>query len=278
MSGAGVCWSDRVDIFGLRLSAIDLDDATAAVENWIAEGTRNFICVTGVHGVMDSRHDETLRNIHNRAGLVTPDGMPLVWVSRLLGKSRTRQVCGCDLLRRLTAVSAQRGYRQFYYGGAEGVAERLREVLTAAYPGLEVAGTICPPFRPLTPEEDEAVVGEINAARPDIVWVGLSTPKQEHWMAAHLGRLDAPVMIGVGAAFDFLAGNKRRAPMWMRRAGLEWSFRLVAEPRRLWRRYARIVPAFIVLAAGMLIRGALARCLGALARVPSRMWSPGVNR
>jgi N-acetylglucosaminyldiphosphoundecaprenol N-acetyl-beta-D-mannosaminyltransferase len=278
MSGSDVGWHDRLDIFGLHLSAIDLDDAIAAVEGWIGKGAHNFICVTGVHGVMDSRHDATLRNIHNHAGLVTPDGIPLVWLSRLLGKSRTRQVCGCDLMRSLTAVSAQRGYRQFYYGGAEGVAERLKATLTTTHPGLQVVGTFCPPFRDLTSEEDDAAVAAINAARPDVVWVGLSTPKQEYWMAAHLGRLDAPVMIGVGAAFDFLAGTKRRAPVWMRRVGLEWLFRLLAEPRRLWRRYARIVPAFIVLAVGMLIREALQRSIERVSRVSSRMWSAGVNR
>ena len=277
MSGVGAGWQERVDIFGLRLSAIDLDDAIAAVESWVGERSRNFICVTGVHGLMDSRRDANLLDIHNRAGLVTPDGLPLVWISHLLGKGQTRQVCGCDLMRRLTEVSAERGYRQFYYGGADGVAEQLRQRLTADHPGLDVAGTLCPPFRPLTQEEDEAAVAAINAAQPDIVWVGLSTPKQENWMAAHLGRLDAPVMIGVGAAFDFLAGNKRRAPRWMQRIGLEWFYRLVAEPRRLWRRYLRIVPAFLALAALLLSRRALARAFEAAGRVPSRLRSAGAK-
>jgi N-acetylglucosaminyldiphosphoundecaprenol N-acetyl-beta-D-mannosaminyltransferase len=189
--------------------------------------------------------------------MVTPDGMPLVWLSRLLGKHRTERVYGPDLMRKMTAVSSQRGYRQFYYGGSEGVAEKLKQVLVNAHPSLEVAGALCPPFRELTPEEDQAVVDAINAARPHIVWVGLSTPKQEFWMVEHLGRIAAPVMVGVGAAFDFLAGTKRQAPLWMQRNGLEWLFRLCSEPRRLWRRYAYIVPGFTILAVGELVRRAI---------------------
>jgi N-acetylglucosaminyldiphosphoundecaprenol N-acetyl-beta-D-mannosaminyltransferase len=137
------------------------------------------------------------------------------------------------------------GYRHFFYGGGQGVAQRLAERLGSRYPGLSVVGTHTPPFRPLSALEDQAIVREINDAGPDIVWVGLSTPKQEHWMDAHVGRLHAPVLCGVGAAFDFHAGLKKQAPGWMQRAGLEWLFRLGTEPRRLWRRYLRNNPAFI---------------------------------
>ena len=158
--------------------------------------------------------------------MVTPDGMPLVWLAHLFGKRRSERVYGPDLMRKMTAVSQLRGYRQFYYGGAEGVADKLKQALIASHPRLEVAGTLSPTFRDLTPKEDQAVVDAINAARPDIVWVGLSTPKQEFWMASHLGRIEAPVMVGVGAAFDFLAETKRQAPLWMQRNGLEWLFQL----------------------------------------------------
>src|SRR2546430_3248428 len=145
---------------------------------------------------MESRRNQRLRrSIHNDAGMVTPDGMPLVWLLRLLGKGNVDRVYGPDLMRKMTAVSSLRGYRQFYYGGAEGVADRLTQALTAAHPNLEVAGTLCPPFRALTPDEDQADIDAINMARPDIIWVGLSTPKQEFWMANHLGRIEAPVMI-----------------------------------------------------------------------------------
>jgi len=261
---------DRSDILGVQVSAINLADAVATVERWIREGTRNYVCVTSVHGVMESRRDQQLRDIHNRAGLVTPDGMPLVWLSRLLGKSRTEQVCGRDLMRKLTAVSALRGYRQFYYGGAQGVVDQLKQALTTGYPGLTVAGLLCPPFRPLTRAEDDVVVEAINAARPDVVWVGLSTPKQERWMASHLGRIDAPVIIGVGAAFDFLAGTKRQAPVFLQRNGLEWLFRLCLEPRRLWRRYAYIVPGFAVLATGELLRRGILPALWITPRLRSQ--------
>ena len=257
MSPACLPSDNRTDILGVGVNSINLDDAVATIEHWIGERSQNYVCVTGVHGVMESRRNETLRLIHNRAGLVTPDGMPLVWLSRLLGKRGTARVYGPDLMRKMTAVSSLRGYRQFYYGGAEGVAETLKQSLLISHPELQVVGTLCPPFRALTPEEDQAVVDAINAARPDIVWVGLSTPKQEFWMASHLGRVKAPVMVGVGAAFDFLAGTKRQAPLWMQRNGLEWLYRLCSEPRRLWRRYAYIVPGFSLLACGELARRAV---------------------
>ena len=163
--------------------------------------------------------------------------MPLVWLSRARGFGYVNRVYGPDLMLALCERSLSKGYRHFLYGGAPGVPEKLAENLKRRFPGLDVVGTYSPPFRPLTHEEDERVVRMINEAGPDIVWVGLSTPKQERWMAGHIGRLEAPVLIGVGAAFDFHSGVKRQAPRWMQRSGLEWLFRLLTEPRRLWRRY-----------------------------------------
>jgi N-acetylglucosaminyldiphosphoundecaprenol N-acetyl-beta-D-mannosaminyltransferase len=247
----------NVSILGVNVSAIGMQDCTDTIEGWIDAKSQHYVCITGVHGVIESQSDASLRAIHNAAGLVTPDGMPLVWMARRLGYGRTSRVYGPDLMRTLSALSLARGYRHFYYGGGEGVAERLRDALAGACPGLEVVGTITPPFRALTAEEDAAIVDAINTARPDIVWVGLSTPKQERWMAAHVGRIEAPVLIGVGAAFDFLAGDKTQAPAWMQRNGLEWLFRLATEPRRLWRRYLSIVPKFIVLAGAQLVRSRL---------------------
>uniref|UniRef100_Q07KW0 Glycosyl transferase, WecB/TagA/CpsF family n=1 Tax=Rhodopseudomonas palustris (strain BisA53) TaxID=316055 RepID=Q07KW0_RHOP5 len=235
---------DTVGILGVRVSAVDMDRAVECIERWIATGERNYVCVTGAHGVIESRNDARLREIHNAAGLAVPDGMPIVFMANRLGHPNVRRVYGPDLMRRLTAISAVRGYRQYYYGGGPGLAERLADTLRARHPGLVVAGTLSPPFRSLTQSEDEAIVNEIRAAKPDIVWVGLSTPKQEYWMSRQLDRLDGPVLIGVGAAFDFLAGTKRQAPQWMQRAGLEWLYRLASEPRRLWRRYAVVVPTF----------------------------------
>jgi len=259
---------ERADILGVQVSCIDLDDAAGVLERWIRERGRSHVCVTGAHGIMESRGDEDLRRIHNEAGMVTPDGMPVVWLLRLLGR-RAGRVYGPDLMRRLTEISARHGYRQFYYGGEEHVVEQLRSTLERAHPRLVVAGTLSPPFRALTPEEDDAVVEAINAARPDIVWVGLSTPKQERWMAGHRGRIEAPIMIGVGAAFDFLAGAKEQAPGWMQRSGLEWLFRLWSEPRRLWRRYAYIVPGFACLAIGRLAQEAFLSLGHAVQRQPS---------
>jgi len=237
----------RANILGVGVSAINMAMALEIIEGWIERREPHYVCVTGVHGVMESQRDEELRRIHNRAGLVTPDGMPLVWLSRLQSFHHVERVYGPDLMLALCERSVAKGYRHFFYGGAEGVPEQLASVLQKRFPGLQVAGTFSPPFRPLTADEDDRIVQMINAAAPDIVWVGLSTPKQERWMAGHRERLTAPVLIGVGAAFDFLTGRKPQAPRWMQRAGLEWLFRLLTEPRRLWRRYLINNPLFVAL-------------------------------
>ncbi len=236
---------DRVNILGVKVSAITIQDALAVIEERVGDRTPMYICVTGVHGVMECQRDPNLRAIHNASGLAVPDGMPLVWMSHWLGFPKVERVYGPDLMLAASELSARRGYRNLYYGGAPGVANRLAAVLKARHPGLNVVDTICPPFRALTPAEDEEIVATINAARPDIVWVGLSTPAQERWMATHCGRLRAPVLAGVGAAFDFLSGEKPQAPRWMQRRGLEWLFRMATEPRRLTKRYLRNNPAFI---------------------------------
>jgi len=244
---------DRVNILGVHVSAIDMALATDTLEAWIASRRQSYVCITGVHGVMESWRDSDLRAIHNDAGLVTPDGMPLVWMSHRLGFPNVRRVYGPDLMRAMTAISARRGYRNYYFGGKPGTAEALRDALVHQHPALQVVGTHSPPFGNVSPSEDEEIVATINAARPDIVWVGLSTPKQERWMAAHQGRISAPVMVGVGAAFDFLAGQKPQAPAFMQRNGLEWLFRMATEPRRLAGRYIRNNPAFIYLALRQLL-------------------------
>jgi N-acetylglucosaminyldiphosphoundecaprenol N-acetyl-beta-D-mannosaminyltransferase len=259
---------DRINILGVNVSAINLGDAVAVIRRWIREDSHQYVCVSGAHGVMECRRNERLRQIHNESGMVTPDGMPLVWMARLLGSKRVTRVYGPDLMRKVTEISASNGYRQFYYGAAGGTADKLKEALVRAHPGLQVAGTYSPPYRELTPVEDEAVINAINAAHPHILWVGLSTPKQEFWMANHLGKLNVPVMIGVGAAFDFLAGSKRQAPRWMQRRGLEWLFRLLTEPRRLWRRYAFVVPGFAFLAARQLFGQAFRPAPASTSRSP----------
>jgi bacterial polymer biosynthesis proteins, WecB/TagA/CpsF family len=236
----------RVDVLGVGVSAIDMALAVETVDAWIAAGERRYVCVTGVHGIMESQRDPELRAIHNAAGLVTPDGMPLVWLARGAGFRSVDRVYGPDLMLASCEASVARHYRHFLYGGAPGVADRLAERLRARFPGLQIVGTYSPPFRPHITLEDDAVLRDINAAGPDIVWVGLSTPKQEWWMHAHRSHLTASVLIGVGAAFDFHAGVKRQAPRWVQRSGLEWLFRLSQEPRRLWRRYSRNNTRFLL--------------------------------
>lgn len=236
----------RTNVLGVGVSAINIPLAIEVIDQWIAAQTPNYICVTGVHGVMESQSDATLRQIHNAAGLVTPDGMPLVWLSKLAGQHHVDRVYGPDLMLAFCQHSVAKGYRHYLYGSSAAVLAQLSENLHRLAPGINLVGSFSPPFRALSPAEDQAIVDHINAAAPDVVWVGLSTPKQEQWMAAHVGRLAAPVLVGVGAAFDFHAGTKQQAPYWMQRSGLEWFFRLVTEPKRLWKRYLYNNPRFIV--------------------------------
>lgn len=235
----------RVDVLGVGISCVDLPEAVRRIGRWIATGERHYVCVTGMHGVMESRGDPALREIHNRSGMTTPDGMPMVWAGRHC-HARIDRVYGPDLMRAVLDEAQRQGWRSFFLGGAPGVAERLTGRLRTSVPGIAVCGWESPPFRPLTEEEDAELVARINTAAPDILWVGLGTPKQERWMAEHRPALDVPVIVGVGAAFDLLSGTIPQAPRWMQRRGLEWAFRLLAEPRRLWRRYLLNIPRFLV--------------------------------
>lgn len=237
----------RVNILGVGISALNLTQAVNIIDAWIETGERHYVCVTGVHGVMESQRDEQLRQIHNRAGMVTPDGMPLVWLSCSKGYRNVSRVYGPDLMLAVCKRSVSTGARHFLYGGAEGVPERLAGELQSRFPGLRVAGTYSPPFRLLTREEHLACLEKINGSKADILWVGLGTPKQERWMAENVHRVNAAVLIGVGAAFDFIAGLKGQAPLWMQRSGLEWLYRLISEPQRLWRRYLINNPLFILM-------------------------------
>ncbi len=237
----------RENVLGVGVSATNPAGVTELVADWIRRRARHYVCVTGVHGVMESWRSEALRHIHNEAGLVTPDGRPLAWLLRWGGHRGSRQVCGPELMPMLFVAGQDRGWRHFLYGATPATLALLREQLLRTAPDAVIVGDHAPPFRSLTAEEDAASIAAINAAAPDIVWVGLSTPKQELWMAAHRQSLDAPVLIGVGAAFDFNAGLKRRAPPVLRRIGLEWAYRTAQEPRRLAGRYFRNNPAFVAL-------------------------------
>lgn len=236
----------RVDVLGVRVSAIDMQDALSAFRRWIEVRERTYVCVTGVHGVMESQKDPLLRDIHNASGLTTPDGVPMVWCGRLAGAGDMTRVYGPDLMLEICALAAEHGWRMYFYGAAPGVPEELSRRLSARFPGLDVVGTFSPPYRDLTDAERIDIASMIDAASPDIVWVGLSTPKQERWMHEFRPLLEAPVLVGVGAAFDIHAGRLAQAPEWMQRVGLEWFYRLCREPRRLWRRYLSNNPRFVV--------------------------------
>jgi N-acetylglucosaminyldiphosphoundecaprenol N-acetyl-beta-D-mannosaminyltransferase len=233
-----------VDVLGVHVSAIDMSMAVGEIARWIEEGEQHYVCVTGVHGVMESQRDPELRLIHNASGLTTPDGMPMVWAGRRAGATISR-VYGPDLMLAVCALAEERSWSSYLYGGQSHVPELLSAQLRRRFPRLRIVGSYSPPFRPLTPEEDKRVVRAINDAAPDLVWVGLSTPRQERWMASHVGKLDAHALLGVGAAFDIHAGLLPQAPRWMQSHGLEWAYRLFREPRRLWRRYLSNNPRFV---------------------------------
>ncbi|MDR3457322.1 MAG: WecB/TagA/CpsF family glycosyltransferase [Verrucomicrobiae bacterium] len=235
----------RVNVLGVGISVLNLRTALAAIATAVRERRKGYICVTGVHGVMEAQADADFKKILNQAFLCTPDGMPMVWAGKLDGHREMARVYGPDLLLEVCAWSETSGCRHFFYGGAEGVADLLAQKLQAKYPRLQVAGTYTPPFRKLNPDEEKGLAEQLAAARPDILWVGLSTPKQEKFMAEYLPKLAVTLMVGVGAAFDFHSGRVKQAPLWMQRSGLEWLYRLGSEPRRLGRRYLRNNPLFV---------------------------------
>jgi N-acetylglucosaminyldiphosphoundecaprenol N-acetyl-beta-D-mannosaminyltransferase len=239
----------RVNVLGVGVSVVNMDTATRAVHDWIDTGQHHYVCVTGVHGVMESWQSADTRRIHNAAGMVTPDGMPLAWLLRAAGHRNSDRVCGPEWMPRIMIDGQARGDRHFLYGATAETLRRLRQRLLELAPRAQIVGSLAPPFRPLTAAEDSAELDSINACAPDIVWVGLSTPKQERWMAAHRPLLNAAALIGVGAAFDIHADIRKRAPRFIRRTGFEWSWRLLTEPRRLWRRYLVNNPRFVALIA-----------------------------
>jgi len=233
------------DVLGIKVSAIHLSTAVDMTDRWIAARNRGYICVTGVHGVMEAQRDAELLRILNHAFINTPDGMPMSWVGHLQGLSEMDRVCGPDFMAAMCQLSVQRRYRHFLYGGQPGVAELLKEALQRRFPGLQVVGTYTPPFRNLSAAEEEDMLTQVRASKPHILWVGLSTPKQERFMAHYIDRLEVPLLVGVGAAFDYHTGRIRDCPHWIKRAGLQWLHRLVQDPRRLWRRYLLNNPAFV---------------------------------
>jgi N-acetylglucosaminyldiphosphoundecaprenol N-acetyl-beta-D-mannosaminyltransferase len=223
-------------VLGVRVHAVQIPEVVAWMEDVIAaRSVGRFVSATGMHGITEALHDAAFKRVLNEADLVVPDGMPLVWLGRERGFSLRRRVYGPELMDTFCSETGSK-YRHFFYGGAPGVPEQLAATMKLRHQ-IEIAGCWSPPYRALNAAEELQLQKMIVAAAPDVLWVGLSTPKQERWMHAHRDTLPVPLMMGVGAAFDFHTGRVRQAPRWMQENGLEWLFRLVQEPRRLWRRY-----------------------------------------
>lgn len=234
-------------ILGVRIDAINFVDFFDFINNAILKNRKTYIVLTGAHGVIEMQKDKDLLRINNNAGLVTPDGMPEVWLGKLKGYKNIQKICASNIMENVFAKSVECQYRHFLYGGDKGVAEKLKMTLQKKYPGIKIVGTYFPPFRPLTKSEEKLITKKINDSGANIVWCGLGCPKQEKWMAYFRPLLSAPILIGVGAGFDFLSGRKPLAPKVVQYSGLEWLYRLLQEPKRLWKRYSLVVPKFIFL-------------------------------
>lgn len=234
------------EILKTNINVTNMSDTVKYIGEHLEDLRGKYICVSNVHTTVMSYENEEYRKIQNSAAMALPDGAPLSSYSRRKGYKQAQRVTGPDLMLELFAISKEKGYRHYFYGATEETLQSMRKVIERDYPGLEIAGMYAPPFRTLTPEEDEQVVARINASAPDFVWVGLGAPKQEQWMYQHMGQLQG-VLIGVGAGFDYLAGYIKRAPRWMQKLSLEWLYRLLQDPKRLWRRYFTSNVKFICL-------------------------------
>ncbi len=243
---ASLCPFPRANVLGIGVHAVDMSAAVQTIANAVATRSKGYVCATGVHGIMEAQRNASLRTVFSRALMVVPDGMPTVWMGHLQGLRQMRRVFGPDLMLAVIGDRALRGCSHFLYGGAPGVAGELAASLRRSFPDAQIVGTYTPPFRTLDHTEASELQQTIDRLRPDIVWVGLSTPKQEKFMAEYLPHLNTTVMIGVGAAFDFHTGRLKDSPAWIKQLGLQWLHRLLQEPRRLWKRYLLNNPAFLV--------------------------------
>ena len=241
------------NVLGMRVDSTSYEDASRSVIRWALEQRSGYVCVATVHMVMETFDSESFRRVVNGADLITPDGRPLVWALRSMGAKHASQVRGTDLTAHVVEQAARHNIPIGLYGGTPELLESFVRILRKRYPELRIACQIAPPFRPLTPEEDAEVTHRIVESGARVLFVGIGCPKQEKWMAEHKGRVPA-VMLGVGAAFDFHTGRVRQAPRWMQAAGLEWVFRLLMDPRRLWKRYAKHNPRFVALFLMQLLR------------------------
>jgi N-acetylglucosaminyldiphosphoundecaprenol N-acetyl-beta-D-mannosaminyltransferase len=240
-----------IHILGNRVHMVEIPDVVELMEYWIeSEPHRcHHVVNTGMHGIMAAHRDPEFKAVLNGADLFAPDGMLVLLIARLRGFPLAKNKTGPELMWEFGRIANEKGYKYFIFGDTEDTLLLLAAKLTAAFPGLKIVGSYAPPFRPLTPEEDEAIVGAINRVAPDILWVGLGAPKQERWIFKHRDRLRVPVVVGVGASFKYLSGKAQRAPAWMRNHGFEWLWRLLQEPGRMWRRVLIDAPHFIGLVA-----------------------------
>jgi len=239
--------SEKFDCLGVQVSAIDAKDACEKIEDAITQNKKTYICVCPVSTIMECVRDKKVLNIVNSATMVTPDGMPIVWLGKISGHRNIKRVYGPDLLLEICGLSQKKGYKNYFYGSTPQVLEKLQMKLSESFPGLNISGAYSPPFKKLTEDEDGKITEILNKSNSDILWVGLGSPKQDIWMYEHRDKINTPVMIGVGAAFDFISGMKKQAPRWMQKTGLEWLFRLTTEPKRLWKRYLLGNPLFLYL-------------------------------
>lgn len=233
------------NVLGIQVEALDLERALQRVAETLRTGGKGYVCAIGVHGVMEAQRDPGLAETFARAAITVPDGMPMAWVGRMQGLGQMQRVAGPDLMREVFRRTEFSHYRHFLYGGNPGVADQLAAILRQSFPWTRIVGTHTPPYRDLTSVEEQKLIATIDTCKPDIIWVGISAPRQERFMRHYLPRLNTRLMFGVGAAFDFHTGRIQDSPAWIKRAGLQWLHRLLQEPRRLLWRYLRNNPAFL---------------------------------
>ncbi|HEX9199335.1 MAG TPA: WecB/TagA/CpsF family glycosyltransferase [Acidobacteriaceae bacterium] len=236
----------KANVLGIGIDAVNMEQSLLRVEQNLLERRKGYVCLVGVHGVMEAQRDPDLAKVLAGAALAAPDGMPTVWVGRHQGHATMERVAGPDLMLEVISREQFREYTHFLCGGKNGVAEELRDQLVARYPFLKIVGTYTPPFGPLSRKQEQEFVATVNRVRPDIIWVGISTPKQEKFMARYLPLLDTTLMFAVGAAFDFHTGRIADCADWIKRAGLQWLDRLIQDPKHLWKRYLRNNPPFVL--------------------------------
>lgn len=235
-----------ISILGVSVSNVTLENVVGVIERWIANNDSRYVCVADSHSIIATKHDPLHKRAMQMADMITPDGIPIVWLARAKGSKIIQRVCGTDLMLAICDISRRHGWRNYFYGSSQEIQNALVAQLSKRFPGINIAGGTCPPFRTAVVLESYDVINQILETKPNIIWVSLGCPKQEIWMEIHQQRFPGVTMIGVGAAFGYISGLVPRSPIWMQKCGLEWFHRLYTDPRRLWRRYLTVAPEFMV--------------------------------